>query len=161
MTNRVSKAASVRKSGRFAVPGLAALLLASCAPVYTPPQQVQSSNPSVTYKYHTDEDLLTVSQSASGYCNQYQAAPQPSSFGTDPDGSKVVVYQCLRPMAQPMPQPAYAPNLTYTYRTDQELLDALQNAQVYCASSGAQQVGSSIIPNTNGTRTVTFRCNPA
>lgn len=33
---------------------LAGLMVASCAPQYSSPQQVQASNPSVTYKYHSD-----------------------------------------------------------------------------------------------------------
>ena len=57
-------------------------------------------------------------------------------------------------------QPQYNPNLTYNYRTDQELLDASRNVQTYCMNNGSQQVTSNIVSNTDGTRTVTFRCGP-
>ena len=144
---------------------LAALLAASCAPPYAPPpQQVQASNPTVTYKYHTDQDLLQVDQTAASFCNQYQSVAQAGSFTIDPDGSKVVVFQCVRALAPAMapavPQAPYNPNLTYTYRTDQDLLDALRNAQTYCANNARQQAVSNITSNANGTKVVTFRCTP-
>ena len=53
----------------------------------------------------------------------------------------------------------YNPNLTYNYRTDQDLLDASRNAQAYCMNSGSQQVTSNIVANKDGTRTVTFQCS--
>jgi len=139
---------------------LAGLMLASCAPQYSPPQQVQASNPSVTYKYHTDQELLEVNQSAATFCNQYRAVPRPASFTNSQDGSKVVVFECVQnttPMTSP---PQYNPNLTYNYRSDQELLDASRNAQAYCMNNGSQQVISNIVTNTDGTRTVTFQCSP-
>jgi hypothetical protein len=139
---------------------LAGLMVASCAPPYSAPQQVQASNPSVTYKYHNDQELLEVNQSAATFCNQYRAVPRPASFATGQDGSKVVVFECVQttmPMASP---PQFNPNLTYNYRTDQELLDASRNAQIYCTNNGSQQVISNIVTNTNGTRTVTFQCSP-
>jgi len=139
---------------------LAGLMLASCAPQYTSPQQVQASNPTVTYKYHNDQELLQVNQSAVTYCNQYRAVPQPASFTNDQDGSKVVVFACVQntmPMGSP---PQYNPNLTYNYRSDQELLNASRNAQTYCMNNGSQQVISNIVTNNDGTRTVTFQCSP-
>jgi|SRR5271165_484660 len=139
---------------------LAGLMVASCAPQYSSPQQMQASNPSVTYKYHNDQELLQVNQSASAFCNQYRAVPRPASFTNGQDGSKVVVFECVQntmPMSSP---PQYNPNLTYNYRTDQELLDASRNAQTYCMNNGSQQVISNIVTNADGTRTVTFQCSP-
>jgi len=52
-------------------------------------------------------------------------------------------------------------NLTYTYRTDQELLDVSQSAQTYCFNAGSSQVASRIVSNGNGTKTVTFQCRPS
>lgn len=142
-----------------AAAALAGLIVASCAPQYTSPQQVQASNPTVTYKYHNDQELLQVNQSAGTYCNQYRAVPQPTSFANDQDGSKIVVFACVQnttPMASP---PQYNPNLTYNYRSDQELLDESRNAQAYCMNNGSQQVTSNIVTNADGTRTVTFQCS--
>jgi hypothetical protein len=139
---------------------LAGLMATSCVPQYTTPQQVQATNPTVTYKYHNDQELLQVNQSAATYCNQYRAVPQPASFANDQDGSKVVVFACVQntmPVGSP---PQYNPNLTYNYRSDQELLDASRNAQAYCMNNGSQQVISNIVTNTDGTRTVTFQCAP-
>lgn len=139
---------------------LAGLMVASCAPQYSSPQQVQASNPSVTYKYHSDQELLEVNQSATTFCNQYRASPRPASFANAPDGSKVVIFECVQTTTQMAPSPQFNPNLTYNYRTDQELLDASRNAQIYCMNNGSQQAVSNIVTNTDGTRTVRFQCSP-
>jgi hypothetical protein len=138
---------------------LAGLVLASCAPQYSSPQQVQAINPSVTYKYTNDQELVQANQSAAIFCNRYQSVQQTTSFSNDPDGSRVVVFECVQssPVAAPLPQ--YNPNLAYSYRTDQELLDSSRNAQIYCRNNGSQQVVSNIVTNANGTRTVTYQCS--
>jgi hypothetical protein len=135
------------------------LITASCAPHYAAPQQIQETNPSVTYKYTNDQELVQANQSAAIFCNRYQSVQQTTSFSNDPDGSKVVVFDCVRslPVAAPLPQ--YNPNLAYSYRTDQELLDSSRNAQIYCRNNGSQQVVSNIATNANGTRTVTYQCS--
>ena len=148
---------------------LAALMTASCGPQYSAPQQTQSSNPSVTYKYHNDQELVQVNQSAAAYCSRYQAVPRTANFTNDPDGSKAVVFECIQTPPQVVypqtsqvvyPQPQYNSNiLTYNYRTDQELLDASRNAQTYCRNSGSQQVISNIVTNSDGSKTITFRCS--
>lgn len=137
---------------------LAGLIVASCAPQYSAPQQVESSRPSVTYKYHSDEELIQANQRAVTFCNQYQFVPQAASFANDQDGSKVVVFECV-PSSMPTPPPIN-PNLTYSYRTDQELLNASRSAQIYCMNNGSQQTISNIVTNADGTKTVTFRCSP-
>lgn len=138
---------------------LVGLMVASCAPMYSSPQQVKASNPSVTYKYRGDQELVQANQNATTFCNRYQSVPRTASFANDPDGSKVVVFECVQtPSAAPPPQ--FSSNLTYNYRTDQELLDASRNAQIYCMNNGSQQVLSNIVTNANGTKTVTFQCSP-
>jgi hypothetical protein len=123
------------------------------------PQQVQASNPSVTYKYRNDQELVQANQNATTFCGGYQSVPRTARFANDPDGSRVVVFECVQaPPAAPPPQ--FNPNLTYSYRSDQELLDASRNAQIYCMNNGSSQVISNISTNANGTRTVTFQCSP-
>lgn len=150
---------------RFA--GAASLLaVAACAQPSSEPQQVNVSNPSVTYKYRTDQELVQANERAAAYCSTYQSTHRTATFGTDPDGSKRVVFDCVKSaaMAPAAPvvaaAPAAAPNLTYTYFTDQELLDASRNAQNYCVSRGSTQVSSTITTNTNGSRTASFQCVP-
>ncbi len=138
---------------------LAGLLAASCEPQPSPPQQVQASSPSVTYRYRGDQELLQAHQNATTFCNQYQSVPRTASFTNDPDGSKVVIFECVTTTMAVAPA-QFNPNLTYTYQTDRDLLDASRNAQTYCMNSGSQQVVSSIVTNANGTRTVTFQCSP-
>jgi methionyl-tRNA formyltransferase len=93
---------------------LAGLMAASCAPQYSAPQQVQANNPNVTYKYHNDQELLEVNQTAAAFCNQYRAVPRPASFANAQDGSKVIVFECV-PSSMPMAAlPQFNPNLAYT-----------------------------------------------
>lgn len=143
---------------------VAGLLVASCAPVATMPQQMQSSLPSVTYRYSADQDLVQANQSAAAYCTPYQAAPRAKSFFNEPDGSKSVLFECVRtataPAPLPIPPQPYNPNFVYSFRSDQELLDATRNAQTYCLNNGAQRMISTIGTSANGPRTITFQCLP-
>ena len=146
---------------------LAALGLASCAPATMPPQQVQASNPTVTYKYRGDQELIHANQNASAFCSQYQSVPRTANLTNDSDGNRVVVFECVPPaqvaVASPpvvVSVPAPSP-LVYSYATDQQLLNATRNAQAYCLSVGTPQMTSVVVNNPNGSRTVTFHCGPA
>ena len=136
---------------------LAGLIVASCGPEFSSPEEVQTSNPSVTYKYRSDQELVQANASAATFCNRYQSVPRTANFATDPDGSRLVIFECVPPSGAPPLQ--YNPNLTYNYRTDQELLDASRNAQTYCMNNGSQQVISNIVTNSDGSKTITFRCS--
>ena len=59
-------------------------------------QPVQASNPSVTYNYRTDQELLRASQNATTYCGQYQTAPRAATLTNNADGSKTAVFECVR-----------------------------------------------------------------
>ena len=67
---------------------LAALTVASCTSSSSLEllQQVRASNPSVTYEYAGDEELLQAQQNAVVFCNQYQAAPRPARITTGSNG---------------------------------------------------------------------------
>lgn len=135
---------------------LAAGAAAACGPLPSSQQPVASSNPSVTYNYRTDAELLQANQNATTYCGQYQSVPRTANIINNPDGSKTVVFECVR-TASPPPPPT-TPSLSYTYRTDQELVQASQTASAYCLKYGSQPMTSSIVTNPNGTKTVTFQC---
>jgi hypothetical protein len=139
----------------------ATVAVASCTPSHSL-QQVKTSNPSVTYEYRGDQELLEAQQNAVTFCNQYQSAPRPARITSGPSGgSNNVVFECdpNLPTAAP-PQQASGPNLNYNYRTDQELLDASWSAQAYCMNNGSQQAVSNIATNADGSRTVMFQCTP-
>jgi hypothetical protein len=141
-----------------AVALLAAGALASCASLPSSQQPVQSSNPSVTYNYRTDQELLQANQNATTYCSPYQTTPRISSITTNADGSKAVHFECVRTtLPAPAPTP---PTQSYTYRTDQELVQASQTASASCPKSSSQPIASSIVTNSDGTKTVTFQCGP-
>lgn len=75
---------------------LAVLMMTSCAPLHqSSPRQVEANNPSVTYKYRNDDELIQANERAITFCNQYQFMPRVDSFSNDPDGSKVVVFECV------------------------------------------------------------------
>jgi hypothetical protein len=143
------------KVGAVAV--LAAGVVTSCAP-FRSEQPVQSSNPSVTYNYRTDQELVQANQRATTYCSQYQTTPRTANITTNPDGTKAVLFECVRTT---LPAPAPAPaGQSYSYRTDQELVQASQSADAYCLRTGSRPMMSSIVTNPDGTKTVTFQCGP-
>lgn len=142
---------------RFRGVGIAVLAAGTVAACQSSPQPVQSSNPRVTYNYRTDTELLQANQNAATFCSQYQTSPRTGSLTNNADGSKTVVFECVRPGASPTPAQVN-PNLTHTYRTDQELVQATQTASTYCQRLGSQPMTSSIVTNTNGSKTVTFQC---
>ena len=155
----------IANSRRLLVAGAAAsvslLLVAACAPRYAAaPEQIQASNPTTAYRYHTDQELLQVNQAASTFCTQYHAVPRPASFTASPDGGRIVQFECVPATTQVVQQVPYNPNLTYTYSTDQQLLDASRSAENYCVNSGSSQVVSNITTNPDGSRTAVFRCSP-
>ncbi len=89
----------------------AGVLLTACAPRYSAPVQVQASNPTVTYEYRNDQELLQANQNAAGFCNQYQSVPRTVRFGEGHNG-RVVVYECVQALAAaPMPAPQYSANV--------------------------------------------------
>jgi len=146
------------KSARTAAV-LTALLVSACAPQYSAPQQVTATNPSVTYKYRGDQELLQANQNAMTFCGQYRSVPRTASITDSPDGGKSVVFECDAMAPGAVPVQPYNPNVAYNYRTDQDLLDASRNAEMYCMSNnGSQRAISTVVTNPNGTKTVTFQC---
>jgi len=138
----------------------AVLLLASCVSTNRSPEQVAASNPTVTYKYRNDDELIQANQRAITFCSQYQSSlPRTQSFANDSGGDKIVVFECVGATAfaaAPVRQPNS--DLTYNFRTDQELLDVSRDAQIYCLNSGSPEMDSNIAMQSNGNKTVTFRC---
>ena len=138
---------------------LAAGTVAACAQLPSSQQPVQASNPSVTYNYRTDQELLLANQNATTFCSQYQTAPRTANLTNNSDGSKTVVFECVRTAGSPAPVPV-SPNLSYSYRTDQELVQASQTASAYCRQNGSLPMTSRVVTNSDGSRTVTFQCGP-
>ena len=136
----------------------AMLMASSCALIGSSPKQVDSTNPTVTYKYSNDDQLIEANKRAITYCNQFESFPRTLSFGNDAQGSSIVVFECVSTSPPGGSPSTVNSNLTYVYRTDQELLDASRNAQVYCVNHGSPEMDSTIVVNSNGSKTVTFRC---
>ena len=135
---------------------LAALMIAACSLVDST-SQAASGNPGVSYKYSDDDQLIAANQRALTYCNQFQSFPRPQSFDIDRDGSRTVVFECVTSSLAVAPHQTNS-DLSYIYQTDQELVDAARNAQAYCVDQGSPELVSTIVTNSNGSKTVTFRC---
>lgn len=144
---------------------LAVLLLASCATApRSSPQQVAESNPTVTYSYRNDDELVQAGQRAVIFCSQHQALPQAvaDSFSVNANGDTIVMFECFPNSSAIANTSLRQPNtdLSYNFRTDQELLNASRDAQVYCLlNNGSPEMDSNIVTQLNGNKTVTFRCN--
>ncbi len=148
---------------------LCAGTLAACTGYSNGPREVRSETPSVTYTYRNDQELAQASQRAATYCAQYQSYERTYRItSNNADGSKSVVFECVKapapapvavvpatPMVAVVPAPVTP--MAYTYRTDQELLDASRNAEAYCMRSGMVTT-STIVTNANGTKTASFQC---
>jgi hypothetical protein len=142
---------------------LAALAVASCTSASSPSshslQQVEATNPTVTYEYVGDAELLEAQQNAVVFCSQYQSTPRPARITRGSGGgSNNVVFECDPNLPVTAPPVVTGSDLAYSYRNDQELLAAWRNAETYCTGSGRQQAVPDIRTNPDGTRTVVFHC---
>jgi hypothetical protein len=144
-----------------------ALLLPACTAPSQPPRQVQASNPTVTYQYRGDQELLNANQRAMNFCSQYQLGARTGAIVDTPDGGKAATFECVAMASSNMPMstvppatmaPVVAPNVSYTYRTEQEMMDGTRNADSYCMSRSGQRAMSNMVQNPDGTRTLTFQC---
>ena len=133
----------------------ATLMLAGCGSSRHEPQAVAASNPTVTYKYHGDQELLQANQNAVTYCNQYKAVPRTVRIDRGDEG-RVAVFECV-PAATITTVQTINPNTPYPYRTDEELLDTSRSAQRYCTAHGGEAV-ETVTTAPDGTRNVTYSC---
>ncbi len=156
----ITTKALIRSGIAVSATALVALTTVSCVSSSrnSSPEEIATSAPSVTYEYRNDDELVQANQRAVLYCNGYNLVPQPSNFSNDPNGGKVVIFDCVAPTLLVQPVQQFSPTQTYTYRTDQELLNLSRNAQIQCLNAGSQQTTSTTAMNTDGSRSVTFRC---
>jgi hypothetical protein len=139
---------------------VAAIMTASCASTLSSsPRQVAAHNPTVTYQYRNDDELIQANQRAISFCEPYQSLPQAQRFSEDSEHQKIVVFECgASVQTATIRQPDSA--LRYDYRSDQELLDVSRNAQLQCRNSGSPEMSSTVVVNSDGSRSVTFHCSP-
>jgi hypothetical protein len=122
-------------------------------------QQVEATNPTVTYEYVGDAELLEAQQNAVAFCRQYQSTPRPARITSGSEGrANDVVFECDPNLPVTAPPEVRGSDLAYSYQNDQELLAAWRNAQTYCTDSGRQQAVPNIRTNSDGSRTVVFQC---
>lgn len=153
----------VKAKGTLLSAAVVAGALAACAPMDPPgPEQVHANNPSVTYTYSTDEQLLLATQKAASYCDRYTTTvPKSGSITANPDGTNSISFECV-PVKAPGPAVAATPSalpMTYTYRSTEELLHASQDAEAMCMRFG-KRAKATITTNPDGSKTATFICVP-
>jgi hypothetical protein len=136
--------------------------LVSCESPGSTPQEVRVQNPSITYNYRTDSDLLHASQNAAAYCAKYQSFARTERITDNPDGSKTVVFDCAKTNgpATSATAPVAGPKMTYSFSSDRDLLDASRSAQNLCMKNGSVALTSDIATNADGSKTITFQCSP-
>jgi hypothetical protein len=139
---------------------VAAIMTASCASTLSSsPRQVDAHNPTVTYQYRNDDELIQANQRAIAFCEPYQTLPQAQHFSENSDNQKIVIFECASSVqTAPIRQPDS--ELRYNYRSDQELLDVSRNAQIQCRNSGRPEMSSDVVVSSDGSRSVTFHCSP-
>jgi hypothetical protein len=116
----------------------------------------------VSYEYGDDNGLIDATRKAETFCEQYNAWPTAVDFDGR-SGEHHVTFACDQPrivaaapptVVVPSPQPP----LTYPYRDDRGLVDALSQAQRYCLGLNANARSTRVTNNADGSRTVTFEC---
>lgn len=138
---------------------LVVAVVAGCGgPTYTEPKEVEAKPPKVTYNFTSDEDLIEANSKARVFCSQYASTPAiKGAITKDSEGVKSVTFECVKAAVVTPPPPA--PPMSYGYRTEMELLQAIQSSDAYCARSG-QVASTAIVTNPDGTKTLTFQCVP-
>ncbi len=159
------------------IAALTAGSLAACVSSYPPPKEVAAANPSVTYQYANDDALVETTQKAEIYCRDFNAMPRAIRFSNTTDNQKQVIFECDRtrpiattPMYATQPTvaaapvyvvPTTVPSITYSYRNDEGLVAATQQAETYCRQYTARPRAVSFTNNRDGTTTVAFGCERA
>lgn len=141
---------------------LAPLALGACSSRPRPAVQTSASRPTVSYSYGDDDGLLDATRKAESYCAQYGAWPNPVDFDKA-SGERQVTFACNQPRTAAQSSatvvvPSSTP-LTYPYRDDRGLVDAINEAQRYCLGLNANARSTRVINNSDGTRTVAFECD--
>lgn len=131
------------------------LMLAGCVEARHEPREVAATNPTVTYRYRGDHELLQANEKAEAFCAQYKAVPRTARVERD-DETRTVVFDCV-PTGSVTTVETYNPNTPYAYRSDEELLNTSRGAQRYCRAHGGQAT-ETITTAPDGTRSVTYGC---
>lgn len=160
---------------------LTAGAVAGCVGPYTPPpKEIAAANPTVTYQYANEDALVEATHKAEIYCRDFNALPRATRFANTPDNQKQVIFECdrTRPIAAApvyttapaivaaappavIAMPATIPSVTYSYRTDEGLVTATQQAESYCRQYSARPRALNFSNNRDGTTTVAFGCDRA
>ncbi|MEX1306316.1 MAG: hypothetical protein WEA84_14265 [Rhodovibrionaceae bacterium] len=151
------------KFHRMAFLGLTAGLgfaVASCAPSHSL-KQVDTRNPTVTYEYRGDSELLQAQSRAAEFCRQYGKGADSGRISSGSGyGVQLVSFECDSELAGNLASGESAEsNLTYSYRTDQDLLNASQQAGAYCIERNSDLAVSDLRNNSDGSKTIVFRCD--
>lgn len=151
-----------RSMRTMAVIALAASALISCTYTPPPPQEVRLTKPTVTYSYETGNQLVEATRKAEDYCRQFDSWPRVSTISPNTRNGRDAVFTCDRPRTavyEPLrPLPPARPMVSYAYRDDRDLVEAMQSAERYCSRYNSRPASTNVITNADGSRTVQFDC---
>ena len=144
-----------------------AALYACATDTYRAPREIETRPPKVSYKYSSDEGLVEANAKARTYCSQYAATPNiQGTVKETGDGQKAVTFECVRTAAVvPTPSsptvvvPPPATSRGFSYRSDTELLRALDSASIECSRNGLM-ASSTVYTNPDGSKTLAYQCIP-
>jgi hypothetical protein len=159
ITKAVNVIASLKVCAQ-AVAVVAGLTVSACAVQNSTQQQIEPTRPSIIYTYRNDQGLVLASQNATAFCDRRQSIPQSITFSSEPGGRKAVIFECVLVETPAALSPLDSSDLTYDYRSDQDLLNVSRNAHIQCKTSNSQRIISSAVHNVEGTKTVSFQCAP-
>jgi len=146
-----------RTLGLMSVAIVALGTLAACGSPSQPPHEVRADQPRVTFNYRGEDERMHADRRADEFCSRYQSVGHTVRVSEESNGSVTAEYECVPAPAPVVVAPRPAPSMTYSFRNDQELLDASRSAQSQCAPSSSPMT-SMVTTDGNGNRTVTFQC---
>ncbi len=143
-----------------AVLALICLTVVGCGPEYSVPKEpevIRTEAPKISYKYDSDEALLEANNKARIYCSQYASTPNiQGTIIKSSEDSKSVTFECVK---AGLPTPQVIPSTSCRYLTDEELLQSMQSADIYCARLG-KIASTTIVVNPDSTKSLNYQCIP-
>jgi hypothetical protein len=158
--------ADLRPTGRIllcATVLAAGAAIAGCATSSGRAEPVAANPPSVTYKYSDEQGLIDASLKAEAFCRDFNSWPTAAGTHFARDGSGEVTFICDQDRAEtlagtrPRSLPSN-PTVEYTYRDEQELIEATARAQRHCAAFGAEARSTTVRAGAGSTGRVEFEC---
>ena len=132
------------------------IFLSSCASYSDRAEHVQSTPPTITYKYEDDESLIDAVAKAEEYCLQFNSWPTPIESHPDAmPGQVTFICDQNRVIGEAYEALPADPTVDYLYHDHESLVKATIEAQRHCARLGAR-AHTARVTTIDGSNTVIF-----